>query len=238
MYQSALVALFAVAGLMAAPHPKELAHLLQVAEQRSSKPGYWSAQISNTTEQCGEAYWDNLVLHFSRDIIGSQDSGMVDMFDLLRNSKLAYCAERFANSSMKIVQNCRRATGCEGLTESYSLVRRGFDSGAAEILADGMLMNSTVKITSPEEFILKAYTKQGPCKNVFDTLDEPDMDDYRHYFVTLVTQPNYYKYFSGTNVRAADIVAACRDMQSDNTLLRDAYAIYDLRYSVTSSQSR
>lgn len=64
---------------------------------------------------------------------------------------------------------------------------------------------------------------------MFDTLDEPEMDDFRNYYVTLITQPDYYRYLWYFSRRMAEIVAACRSLQSNTTLLREPYEIYAAR---------
>lgn len=90
------------------------------------------------------------------NITGAQDADMVTMFDMLRETKLAHCDEAFSNSSINLIINCVHTVRCDGLSGAFDLVRGQFEHQAAEILAETMLQNSVVRITSPEDFVLKA----------------------------------------------------------------------------------
>lgn len=220
----ALSFFFAIACVLSAPTPvDELIRLLHAADERGGKPGYWTSKVADTIEQCGGAYWDDIMINFNN--IRSQCEEMDRMYGMLKRSKLAYCDELFSAPSLTIVKNCETDSFCEKFTRGFSVARGQFEDRSASLLADMIGQTSRVRITSPEEFE-EVYVNQGPCKVVFDTLDQPEMDDYKSYFVSLVTQVDFNKEFNDDNKRAADIIGACELMESNAGLLQEAYEIY------------
>lgn len=228
----ALLALLSAASVLAVPTtppvemgPERLAHLAKIADEQGKTPGFWTAQISrNSPEQCSISYFDMLTEHFDAgNRSPSQDA--FELLGLLKKSKFAYCDKQFSAPSMKIIANCRADSYCEGFVKGFSATHGQFESRSAGQLADTMAKISEVRITSPEEFD-EVYWNQGPCKVVSDTLDEPDMSDYRKFFVSIVTLPEHYEEFSDTNKQAARIVGACQLMQTNSGLLQEAYEIY------------
>lgn len=72
------------------------------------------------------------------------------------------------------------------------------------------------------------FLERGPCKQVFDLLEQDFMTNYSKSFLSLVSNLEFYTKFDEVNQKAADVVAACTYLQSTDGLMERAYDVYTI----------
>lgn len=212
---------------LAAPDLEDLTAVLDqliISARRSPNPGFWLTTIDNTVEQCSPEYLEKLAKNFN-ETKGGEDPEMIKMYDQLERRVFKYCNRKFLPCSKEVIDACTEVSDCRHATNGYSVglhwVPR-WDSYLAMAVARIMKRNAGVQVESQDEFN-QAYSQKGPCKVVFDRLDQDDMRDYSRYFLRLVSKLRYYNEFDNQHRYAADIVAACRHLGG---LLQQAYNRY------------
>lgn len=199
MIHTTIVMVAMALGIVSLALPTNIDELVPVFNQlivsagRSSDPGFWRSTIDNVVEQCCPKYMERLAQNFN-DIKGSGDPEMVKMYDLLKRTIMRYCDEKFSLLSEEILKLCPTSSDCDRTIGGYRL---GMDWGPRWdfILAFDVarIMKQTVgaAINSTEEF-RRVYSQRGPCKVIFDRLDQPDMREYTRYFLRLLLKSKFH----------------------------------------------
>lgn len=233
MYLCAIIAFAVLCGAAGAfPSPVRdehivLSQLVRMAERSSSNGGFWSSTLKKSADKCSPDYYDKLLANFN-DIMGAQDPNMVQMYQMLDKNIVHYCDRQFLPYSKRITDLCKPGSDCDRVASGHKLTA-DWDQAAANTMvqsvAQVMRRTAGAGIASPDQFT-QVYLNRGPCSAIYHTLDQRYMRDYRQYFLSLVSLPNYYVDFDRQHQQAADIVAACNRIQTTTGLLEAAFNYY------------
>lgn len=138
------------------------------------------------------------------------------------------CNQLFHKLAEKVLDECRPQSDCGKATANYKITSRwtkkdviGLAVRLGEIMKENLGHDASV-----DEFE-NEFKERGPCKRVFDLLEQDYMGNYTK-FLSLISRPEYYPRFDEVNQKAADAVAACRYLQSAEGLMERAYDVYSI----------
>lgn len=139
------------------------------------------------------------------------------------------CNQRFHDASREILYECNPESDCGKATANYTITAKWTkrDGISLAVRIAGILAKNLGPGASVDTFE-DEFRHRGPCRPVVELLDRDHMAHYAKYFFTLISNSEYYPSFDTINQKAADVIAACRHLQSTDGLLERAYDVYSI----------